>query len=182
MKSKTFYLIVGLVLGITAFLLIGANSKRHCVCNPSGCHWVSGLALGQTPAPDSQCGGAEKVDPTATEKPKNPTATIERPTAAKIDPSATPGTKVIITEPAHNNPTATAEKKFNPTVTPGQQDKATQATGSKVDPALSDPITTPCANCQPCPDIRCSLATVAASGATQAAAQATQAEFVSEMP
>lgn len=172
MKSRTFYLLVGLVIGITSILVIGANNKRHCVCNPAGCHWTSGLALGQTPAPDSMCGGAEKVEPTTTAMPRNPTATSEKPTAIKINPSQTPITKIIITDPA---PGVTPEKRVEPTATPGKQDKATQAPWNKVDPAITDPIATPCVNCQPCPDVRCSLATIAA-------AQATQAEFVSEMP
>lgn len=171
MKSRTFYLFVGLTIGITAFLLIGANNKRHCVCNPAGCHWVNGLALGQTPAPDSMCGGAEKVELTATAMPRIPTATSEKPTAVKINPSQTPITKIIITDPA---PGITPEKKVDPTATPETKTKTTEAPGNKVDPKLTDPIATPCASCQ-CPDIRCSLATIAA-------AQATQAEFVSEMP
>lgn len=165
MKSKTLYTILGLVIGITFILIIGANDKRHCVCNPAGCHWVSGLAKGQTPVADSFCLGDDKKEPTATDGPRLPT---ERPTATQVANTPTPRIEVIITDDPPKDPTATATPRATQAAT-------SEVADPKVDPKLSDPAATPCPNCQPCPDIRCSLATIAA-------AQATQAAFIVQMP
>lgn len=168
MKGKWFYILVGLVIGITFILIIGANDKRHCICNPAGCHWVSGLAKGQTPVADSFCQGEDKKEPTPTDGPRLPT---ERPTATdQIDPTPTPRQpRIIITDPPQD-PTATATRRIDPTAT-----ATGDWTGPKVDQDLPDPTGTPCPNCQPCPDVRCSLATIAA-------AQATQASWIVKMP
>lgn len=176
MKSKTLYTILGLVIGVTFILIIGAKPAKVCWLNKGG-QYHTGSA--QEPRDDQQivdmkyCLGESKQS-TPTDGPRLPT---ERPPATQVANTPTPRATVIIPP---DNPTATATKRFDPTATATRRINATptvtgEYTDPKGDPKLPDPTATPCPNCQPCPDIRCSLATIAA-------AQATQAEFVSGMP